>query len=161
MKKKVIGFSFLLAMIGFISVPSAYAYFTTYADAEGEREIMLGNDTDIEEEVNDLTKHIVIANNEDSQPVYIRVKVFWAEGAHVDTVNIGPADSNDSRWSEGTDGFWYYSEIVEPGQSTAELTALITVKGDKKPDFNVVVVSESTPVIYENNSPRPMDWELN
>lgn len=156
MKKNIFGFSLLLALIGLVSVPSAYAYFTTYADAEGEREIMLGNDTDIEEEVNDLTKHIEIANNEDSQPVYIRVRVFWAEGTNVDNVYI-----NGENWSEGSDGFWYYSEIVDPGQKTTELTASIQTKGDKKPDFNVVVVSESTPVIYENNNPRPMDWDLN
>lgn len=152
MKKRMLALS-LLILVGLISVPSSLAYFTTNAHADGSYGIELGNDTDIDETVEDLTKHIVVDNHEESQPVFIRVKLFYGNEA-VSNVSIDGTD-----WSLGEGDFWYYANPVDPGSSTSELTASIQIKNaDDKIDFNVIVVSESTPVIYDENNNPSADW---
>ena len=79
MKKKWMIFSLALALLGASSVGTAYAYFTTNARADGEYGIELGNDTDITEDVDDLTKSIAVRNNENSQAVFVRVKLFYPD----------------------------------------------------------------------------------
>ena len=76
MKKKWMIFSLALALLGASSVGTAYAYFTTNARADGEYGIELGNDTDITEDVDDLTKSIAVRNNENSQAVFVRSSCF-------------------------------------------------------------------------------------
>mgnify|MGYP001086047891 FL=1 len=160
MKKKWMIFSLALALLGASSVGTAYAYFTTNARADGEYGIELGNDTDIT--VDDLTKSIAVRNNENSQAVFVRVKLFYPDegGSPVSQVFVEGEDG----WEvpARADGFYYYTPIVEPGESTTTLRASIQVKGDFEADsFNVIVVAESAPVIYDENGqvvPDPNAW---
>ncbi|GJM56549.1 hypothetical protein [uncultured Dubosiella sp.] len=153
MKKNLLGFFLLAGLIGLGSVPSAYAYFTTNANAGGSYGIELGNDTDIEEEVDGLDKHIVVTNHEDSQPVFVRVKLFFGNEYITDWSIAGDG------WSLGEDDFYYFADPVDPGQSTSELLAQFKVEDESdKTHFNVVVVSESAPVIYDENNRPVADW---
>lgn len=158
MKKKWMIFSLALALLGASSVGTAYAYFTTNARADGEYGIELGNDTDITEDVDDLTKSIAVRNNENSQAVFVRVKLFYPDegGSPVSQVFVEGEDG----WEvpARADGFYYYTPIVEPGESTTTLRASIQVKGDFEADsFNVIVVAESAPVIYDENGQVVLD----
>ena len=58
---------------------SAWAYFTTYAQARGSYPIELGDRTTVEEDFSAWTKHVSIKSEPDSEPVYIRVRAFCGE----------------------------------------------------------------------------------
>ena len=64
-----------LLLLGSAGAGQAMAYFTTYVTAAGGHPVTLGYETQIEEEVENMTKHIVIANTGESD-CYVRVKVF-------------------------------------------------------------------------------------
>ena len=146
------------------SVPlkDSMAYFTTYAHAEGGYTIELGSSTRIEEpKVEDWTKHVVITNEEGSQPVYVRVRAF--SGSLYKLIY----SDNSGLWSQGIDknkkpdGYYYYDEILKAGESTAEILIEIknvpsnVVDGDS---FNVVVIYETTPVLYDEAGKPYPDW---
>ena len=102
MKKRNIFLAALAAvMIAAGTVGSAWAYFTTYS------------------EFSDWTKHIAITSAEDSEPAYIRVKAF--SGSEYTLVY---SDAS-GKWTPGEDGYSYYADIVEGGQTTEPLDVKI------------------------------------
>lgn len=145
---------------------SAWAYFTTYVEAEGGCVVNLGDTTRIQEDVTYLHKAVTITSETTSQPVWIRVKAYYAEG----DLTI---ESSTGKWSKGEndDGWWYYADIVKAGETTDVLDVTISVPkesiNEKIPveDFDVVVIYESTPVEYDDagkpvpNDPKLVDWD--
>lgn len=125
-----------LTLVVGVSVKGAMAYFTTYVTAKGGYALELGDEGQIEEEVKDMTK-IVSVKNTGTQPEYVRVKVFFGSATGV-TVTYEPTTG----WSQHDDGYWYYSEVVQPGESTSVLNIKITADETVTPEFNVVVVQE-------------------
>ena len=71
-----------LLLAGGAGAGQAMAYFTTYVTAAGGHPVTLGYETQIEEDVEDMTKHIVIANTGESA-CYVRVKVFGAASSRL------------------------------------------------------------------------------
>ena len=103
MKKKTKVFWLTAAALVFLTgaaVPPAMAYFTTYVEAEGGYSITLGNETTIEEKVENMEKHIVLTNTGESD-CFVRVKVFV--GSQITLTMSG------SSWNQGEDGYWYCS----------------------------------------------------
>lgn len=158
MKKKSI-FLFALAVVLILatSISGTLAYFTTYAQAEGGYKIELGYNTEMHEEFSAWTKHVVITNKEGSQPVYVRVAAF--SGSAYDLLY-----SDDSGlWTLGDDGYHYYNEILYGGESTDELLIRIenipadVLDGDS---FNVVVIYETVPVLYDEDGKPYADWSV-
>lgn len=159
-----------LVLAGSLSLQSASAYFTTYVTAKGGYQLDFGETTDIEENVSQMTKHIVIQNTGDAngdQDVYVRVKVF--NGSIFDLAfSDGEASSmgdqassvGDGSWSLGEDGYYYYSKILKPQEMTSVLDAKITdLPEDYKDSFNIIVVQECTPVTYNaDGSAKEADW---
>lgn len=135
------------------SIHSATAYFTTYASAKGGMKISLGDSTTITEEFKDWKKTIRIQNTGQTD-CFVRVKVL--AGAQYTIAASG------SGWSQEKDGYWYYADPVAPGSQTDALTASIQVPKNLVTSFDVVVVQECTPVIYDKNgSPvlaKAADW---
>ena len=148
-KKPLIMAAATLALTGTLAVGSAMAYFTTYVEAEGGYPITLGNETTIEEKVENMEKHIVLTNTGESD-CFVRVKVF--AGSQITLTMSG------SSWNQGEDGYWYYSDIVPVSGNTEELLAKIAVPEEYKESFNVVVVQECTPVLYEEDGTPYADW---
>lgn len=150
---------FAVAMLFLAGIKSSWAYFTTYTKAKGGYTIELGNETKITEEFDSWTKKVSISSKEGSQPVYIRVKAFC--GSEYELVY-----SDDSgKWTPGEDGYYYYSDIVNGGETTNILNVRIenVPKGEevKEPDsFQVVVVYESTPVQYHEDGTPFADWSV-
>ena len=159
MKKRTVILTVLaFAMIISASIQPAIAYFTTYTSALGGHKIILGNTTTITETFSQFVKHIVIHSDEDSEPVYIRAKVFYI-GPY--TIEIG-----GTGWSgPDSDNYYYYGDIVNGGGETTELTVAITgIPGQEEgsteepedgENFNVIVVYESVPVQYKGTDPVP------
>lgn len=149
--------SFAVIFIAAAGIGEAWAYFTTYATAQGGYTIHLGYETVIEESYLAGKKSVEISNEVGSEPVYIRVKAFSGEKYELEY-----EPKSDSWRLDQTDGYWYYDEIVYGGDKTAALK--VEIKMPKKPaedelEFNVVVIYESTPVKYKADGTPYADWE--
>ena len=144
-----------LALTVGLSVKTAMAYFTTYAEAEGGAVLDLGFTTTIpREEVSEWTKHITIENT-GSYDCYVRVKIFAGE-----LFQDGLTYSDDNgKWSPGADGYYYYSDIVPAGGVSEELRVKIDHM-DAQQSFSVIVVQECTPVQYDENGGPYADWSV-
>lgn len=152
-KKPLIMAAATLALTGTLAVGSAMAYFTTYSTAGGGVTMNMGfTETIPNEEVDENGKHITITNTGDYD-CFVRVKAF----APVELTYNAP----DGGWTNGGDGYWYYDEVLPAGETTShELN--ITYKfpsGDEKPEeFNIVVIEECTPVLYQEDGTPYADW---
>lgn len=137
-----------------VSVGSAMAYFTTYASASGGASLSLSNTVTIpEEQVIDWTKHVTIRNTGDVD-CFVRVRAFAGE-----TYQDGLTYADDEgKWTPGEDGCYYYSDVVPAGGETQELRIGIDHM-DREESFNVIVVQESTPVLYDEQGNPYADWD--
>lgn len=138
-------------------VKSASAYFTTYVSAGGSQVVHMGSQTEIHEEVSEMTKHISIENTSQTNDCYVRIKVF-----HGSQLDISYTDQSENgnlwRYSEA-DGYWYYEPILAPGGKTELLDARILLpEGFDQDSFNVVVIQECTPVVYDAQGNPMADW---
>ncbi len=155
MKKKSIYlavFAVVLVLAG--SAGSAWVYFTTYVEAAGTQTISLGDETTVEEEFNSWTKHIVITSDEDSEPVYVRARAYC--GSQYELVYTA-----SEKWTPDSDGYYYYSDILNAGEKTSEFIVKIENVPEDVTDaseFNVAVIYETTPVLYDEDGNPYADW---
>ena len=152
-KKKTLalGAGALLLTAG-ISVGTAMAYFTTYTQVSGTVPLSLGEIHTIpEEEVTDWEKRVTIENTGDME-CFVRVRAFAGSQYQDGLVYSG------ENWSLAADGFYYYSQPLSPGERSGELRVSID-NMDKDQSFNVIVVQESAPVIYDENGNPEGDWD--
>lgn len=138
-----------LVLAGGASVGSAYAYFTTYTEASGGVLFEMGKtETTIHEDVQNGMKIVSIENTGD-YACYVRVTAFAGSG-----YTLTFADGGSGRWSDGHDGYWYYSELLQPKTTTADVhikipEELLKDLTDEK-DLNVIVVQECAPEAYDD-----------
>ncbi|MBP3897797.1 MAG: hypothetical protein J6D57_08240 [Mogibacterium sp.] len=143
-----------MLIVSTISMPAVLAYFSDYAYASGSEYIHLAWQTELKEDVRENNKHITIDNIGET-PVIVRVQVFASEEL---------ASISGDAWTDGNDGWWYYTKILEAGQVMPEADELLVeVKGaDTLPDeaFSIIVVHESSRVVYETNNKlaAPEGW---
>lgn len=158
-RKNLILSALAAAMVLTGTVGTALSYFTANTEAEGGYRIELGDTTKVTEDFSNWTKHVVVTSEEDSQPVYIRVKAFC--GSEYSLVY----SDGDGNWTPGSDGYYYYTPIVNAGESTSALDIHIenvpaTEELKDADSFNVVVIYESTPVQYREDGTPYADWSL-
>ena len=149
-KKIIIVLSLLaLVLIYFASIKSAMAYFTTYAEAEGSHPLVLQSQSEIIEKVEGWKKNIQIKNNYNTK-IYVRVAVF-----SVQSLSISGED-----WEEKKDDYWYYQKPLSPQDTTPVLEAKIAAPQDPpvQENFNVAVVYETIPVLYDKDGKPIEDW---
>ncbi len=141
-----------LVLVSAWSVNTSLAYFTTYAAAKGSHTLALGTQTTVHEEIEGMEKHIRIENTGGTE-CYVRVKVFAGSRIELSCAGNG--------WSRKEDGYWYYSGIVAPGEFTEVLVVSIKApEGGSEKEFNVVVIQECTPVLYDESGKAYGDWSL-
>lgn len=153
LNKKTLGLAgAALFLTAGLSVGSAMAYFTTYTQVSGGVSLSLGNTSTIPEEtVEDWTKHVTIENTGDID-CFVRVRAFAGSQYQDSLVYSG------ENWSLAADGYYYYSEILSPGETSGEL--LIAIDNmESNHSFNVIVVQESAPVIYDGDGNPIGDWD--
>ncbi|SDI38672.1 hypothetical protein [Proteiniclasticum ruminis] len=78
----------------------------------------------------DVIDKIVSVTNDGDNPIWVRVRldrsiILAGEAADVD-FNVLGLDLNDEDWTEGTDGWFYYNEILAPGETTENLFTQVT-----------------------------------
>ena len=159
-KKKICLTAIAAALLASLSIGTAMAYFTTYATAEGGVEIDLGfTETEINESVVDGQKEIQLENI-GAYDCYVRLKALTGD-AYIDSL-VYSEPSNERKWTPGPDGYYYYSDIVKPGEMTTQLNvefAFPSATDDTVPaDFNVIIVQEHTPVLYDAEGNPCADW---
>lgn len=153
-RKKTLGLAAAaLVLTAGLSVESAMAYFTTYTQTSGSVALSLGGTitTVPREDVSDWTKHVTIENTGDTD-CFVRVKAFAGAQYQDSLVYSG------ENWSLAADGYYYYSQILPAGEISGELRIAID-NMDSEQSFNVIVVQESAPVIYDENGNPAGDWD--
>lgn len=155
MQKILLGLA--LVMLVASSVRPALSYFTTYVTAKGGYAVHISENSQIEENIDDLTKKITVANTDAKTTEYVRARAITSSRFPV-TYTLG------ENWVKGTgdDKFYYYTEALAPGASTAtSLDVTIELPKDlEKPenaDFNVVFIYESVPVLYDKKG-KPLPY---
>ncbi|MBE6009929.1 MAG: hypothetical protein E7236_04695 [Lachnospiraceae bacterium] len=163
MKKRTLLISALaVALAAGMTIAPAMAYFTDHTEASGRVQVALGDQTHIDEpdvdiESDSWTKHLVISNkSESNEAVYVRAQAFAPSNLTVDYSGTG--------WSDGGDGYWYYEEILQPGQDAEELLVEITnIPKDMAAGsgLNVAVIYETSKVLYNaDGTPQAPDWSM-
>lgn len=152
-KKPIVLAAAAFVLTGTLAVGSTMAYFTTFATAEGSVTLNMGfTETEVEDEVDSAGKHISIINTGDYD-CFVRVKVF-------STIELG-YQAGDG-WVQREDGYWYYDNVLPAGGSTSELLATFdypkNTDEDKTEEFNIIVVHECAPVIYDDMGNPSGDW---
>lgn len=153
-KKPVLLAAAALALTAALTVGSAMAYFTAHTEAGGEVPLNIGfTETEVDEKVDGGGKHIVIHNIGDYD-CFVRVKVF-------SVIDIGYKPSG--KWRDGGgDGYWYFDSVLPAGGSTEELLVTFeypaNTEEDKTEEFNIIVVQECTPVVYDEEGNAAADW---
>lgn len=104
------------------------------------------------EDFSNWTKHVSVENTGDYD-CYVRVKAL-AGSKYQDGLQYS---DSDGKWTPGEDGYYYYSDPIAPGESTSVLDIRIDSK-ESDASFNVVVVQESTKVLYNENNEPYADW---
>lgn len=152
-------FALLAVMIFSATVYKAYAYFTTYATAKGGYTIHLGDHTTTDEEFSNWRKRVTITSGKDSKPVYVRAKAFCKSAYKLDITESG----NWTEQSSDEGSYYYYGKILNAGKSTDEL--IVAINNVPKSDeitgpesFNVIIVYETTPVLYDAEGKPYADW---
>lgn len=128
--------------------------------------VSLGAQTTIHEDVSQMTKHITIRNTSQISDCFVRVKVFCAGEFTVDFTDVRGEEEGEKNkyWYEGADGYWYYRPVLpasttEKPSLTTALDAKINVpEGFDRDNFNVVVIQECTPVVYDEDGNASADW---
>ena len=152
-KKPLIMAAAALALTGTLAVGSAMAYFTTYTTAGGGVTMNMGfTETIPNETVDKDGKHVTITNTGDYD-CFVRVKAF----APMELTYTADPD----KWEAKNDGYWHYKEVLPAKKSTStelNISYKFPEGKDKPEEFNIVVIQECTPVLYDENGNPYADW---
>ena len=154
--KKLVLSIVALVMISTLGIGKALGYFTTHTNATGGYKMDLGfTDTKIKEDVDKDGKHVVITNVGDYD-CFVRVKVFAADNLKI-RYNLG------EDWQESDDGYIYYNKVLYSKDKTSELNIKYTLPevndDNKDKDYNIVVIQEFTPVVYDDQGNLIAKWQ--
>lgn len=138
----------------------AWAYFTSYARAENGYTIYLDDIITVTETFQDWEKTVTITNGADSSPVYVRLTAYCGSAYSL------IYNDTTGKWTKGSDGYYYYSDPLDGGQSADSMVIQIRDKDGNRvsgvadgTEFDVVVVFESTPVLYREDGTPYADWD--
>ena len=84
------------------------------------------------------------------------MRAFYSGLVSIEYKNVGGGDG----WYDGGDGYWYYRPVLKAHSTSSQLDVKITVPEEfDKDTFNVVVVQECTPVIYDDAGNPGAEWD--
>ncbi len=143
------------------SAGAAYSYFTTYVTAQGGYTLQLYDVRTIpHEHVEGSVKSITVENTGEVE-CWVRAKAIAPAGVEISY------DGEGWKLNEA-DGWYYYGTPIQPKDVTPVLKASIampTGEDELHPiepgtELNVVVVTESTKVLYDDAGMPYADWTL-
>ena len=142
-----------IASVGALQVGDAQAYFCANTFASGSSKVTLGYSTEVHDRVEANIKTVTLKNT-GKVPVYARVQIFAPA-----QIGAEPAGEN---WTQEGD-YWYYDELLPVDGESAPLNITVTKPEAYEKSFNVVVVQECTPAVYDaqgTTSRQTADWSL-
>lgn len=153
MKSKLLLFlAATVIIISSIAVKPAVAFFTDQVMTEGKLKIALGDGKPvIEEEVENMIKRVSIKNTGEYD-IFVRAKAIYPDSCTVTFMD-------STNWSQSNDGYYYYSEVIAPGDATEKLNLKIEKDYTFNSSFNVVIIQEATKVLYDEAGNTTADWE--
>ena len=86
----------------------------------------------------EVTKEVKV-RNEGSVPCYVRV---FAEISRPEAREAIDVDFSTSDWSKMSDGYYYYSRVLNAGEESSSLFTTLTAK-ENVSDFEIICYSES------------------
>ena len=86
----------------------------------------------------EITKEVKV-KNEGSVPCYVRVFAEISDPEARDAMDI---DYNTSDWMKSSDGYYYYSRILNTGEESMPLFKTVTAKADVS-GFKIICYSET------------------
>lgn len=108
-----------------------------------------------------IVSKIVTVANTGSHPCWVRVKLTNGVTNEALSGDIFDVNINNNDWITGTDGYYYYKAVVEPGETTQKLFSQVRIAGDIDNSYageNVTLTVCAFAVQSENN---PADSPLN
>ena len=154
--------AFALILLFGSSLKDSLAYFTTYTTTRGSARLVLGSKTEIKEEIEGFIKKIQIVNTGDAD-CFVRARIYAGSLLKLTESEIVP-EGGAAHWRKDDDGWWYYESVLKQGEATNILSVEIGVSpelmGLDIDNFNVIVVQESTPVLYQEDGTPYADWNL-
>lgn len=172
MKKKIskticLAVTALVLTVG-LTVGTAMAYFTTYATGSGGIKLDLGfakteiDDTGaiVAEDQQTVVKPVIVENTS-KYDCYVRIKVLVGnavKNANENGFRYYEETEGAGKWSPGEKEYYYYSDVLASGGKTGQLNVEIVVPASQDA-FNVIIIQENTPVLYENDGTPYADWD--
>lgn len=148
-----------LALTACVAIGSAMAYFTTYVTAKGGYTIDLGFARTDMEEVVEYGRKVIVLENTGNYDCYVRLKALTGD-AYKESLQYSEPE-NAGNWAPGADGYYYYSDILVPTAETTELVVRFAFpEGADPADFNVIIIQECTPVLYDEQGNPYADWDV-
>jgi len=147
---------FMIIAACMISVPSAMAYFTTYARVKGTKPVVLKEVVRFKEEDIGGNKRVTIKADSDSDPIFVRVRAYASEEI-ADLIEYSYASGE---WKMTSDGWYEYSKVLMANEE-ASMDILVDKTNIEASQFNVVVVYEYIPAISDGNGGYVKDWNAN
>ena len=139
-----------LTLIVSVAVKPAIAYFTDTVTVSKTVELSLGDGTvdEMDDDVEHMIKTISIKNTGEYD-IYVRAKAIYPEKCTV-------TYQTSTNWTDLDGGYYYYENILKPGEKTDDLHLKIEYTGETH--FNVIIIQEATKVIYDADGNPKADW---
>ena len=145
MKLKIFVIALLGAVITLLSQESL-AYYTTVGTAtnvvtSGKIQMIIHEKTDSGEDFptegvyitpGDIVSKQVTIESDCAHPFYLRVKmVYGVDSQELSAEDCFKLNIDETHWKKHTDGWYYYTGIVEPGQTTPYVFSHVEIVGSK------------------------------
>lgn len=160
MKKKSLIIAVVLSLITIFTIGTTVSYFTDEADVTNN--VTMGRvEIEIIEQIIEDGKEMVGATNVGLNPAWVRVFVGLPEGTggksvytetmFVDgTVTNPDTNGEDWNWSKGADGYYYYSDPINPNDTAYLFSSIIrseTIEEDELPsNIDIIIYAEAIQV---------------
>lgn len=143
--------------LGSVAVPVSARGGPAARIGTGSHPVITSVETELVESVDGFVKHVSVSNTDMQHDVFVRARAFCPEGYSL------AYSSESESWLTGDGGWWYYDDVLPAGRDTPELDIAIcdadggaVVAAGEARTFNVIVVYEATPVLYdEAGEPHP------
>ena len=156
MKKKFSNKIFIITSLSIIllfifMIIKVYAYFYDSNSAYGSIPVLLESTEAISTVTfNNNESHIIIQNVSDVEN-YVRIKIF----SPVSVTLLG-----DNWVYNNEDGYYYFQSVIKEGENANEINLNLDSSTAINNKFNIIIVTETTNVLYDDKDSPYADWEF-
>ena len=137
-----------LVLVAGVAAKDAMAYFTAYIHTEGKETLSLGFTQTKLVESDNASGKIVVVENTGSADCYVRVLAFAPSSVKATVAGEGWTLNN---------GYYEYTSKLDAGAQSAPLQ--VSIDSETAEEFNVIVIQECTPVLYDANGNPYASWD--